>query len=75
MRIGPNKLDDSQWSWVDGTPFYYSNWATGGPDNQADNEFCIVMFPSGEWNDLPCRYVRRETVAYVCQKDIECELS
>ena len=72
MRIGPNNLDDSHWSWVDGTPLDYSNWSSGNPGS---TEFCMTMFPSGEWNDLPCRYVRRETVAYVCQKDIECKLS
>ena len=73
MRIGPNKLDDSQWSWVDGSPFDYSNWISGKPNNAADNEYCLHLNYGGigGWNDFQCAAVGREMVAYVCQKDEE----
>jgi len=39
--------------WVDGTLPGYENWNSGEPNN-AGNEDCVEMLPSGLWNDMPC---------------------
>ena len=38
------------------TQVYYSNWASGEPNNQ-EGEDCAVKYLNGgqyQWNDLPC---------------------
>lgn len=40
--------------WTDGTDFNYQNWAPGEPNNLHGKEFCMEMYRTGKWNDMPC---------------------
>ncbi|XGW31409.1 hypothetical protein V3C99_009963 [Haemonchus contortus] len=70
----PTKTD---WTWTDGTPFDYKNWAPKQPDNDHGTEHCAQMYsdytgkdPTKDssyrhWNDIPCATNMR---AFVCKK-------
>ena len=55
--------DKSRWIWVDGTRVSYSHWNKGEPNNAGGNEGCAVMYASGKWNDIGCRYPDQ----YLCE--------
>ena len=43
-----------RWSWIDGSPWRYQNWAPGEPNNHQGNEHGLVLnwdWPLGKWND------------------------
>jgi len=55
------------WTWTDGTPWTYTNWGPGEPNNGGGGqEFCLEMNQIGEWNDLGCR--ESWSFLYICQK-------
>ena len=33
---------------------WFTNWASGEPNDSGGDEECAEMYPSGEWNDIPC---------------------
>ncbi|XP_059210528.1 ladderlectin-like, partial [Centropristis striata] len=55
------------WLWSDGTPFRFSYWCSGEPNNQG-NEHCVEMNVGDNkcWNDLKCDTNRPS----VCAKNI-----
>ena len=68
-RRDPGNRDNFIWS--DGTPWDYSNWAVGQPDDIARREDCAHMWDvnqwnriSGLWNDRPCSVAG----SFVCKK-------
>ena len=60
------------WTWTDGTPWSYMDWAPGEPNNFAVDEFCLEMKAQiGEWNDFPC--IESFDRNYICQKYPTCK--
>jgi hypothetical protein len=61
-------------TWVDGDPVGYVNWAPGEPNNEDGKEECTVMWGPhlsttawhGKWNDVPCDAPGRDTV--ICKR-------
>ena len=52
--IGANDIaTEGVWTWSDGTPWSYSNWSSGEPNN-SKNEDCAELYPAGTWNDKSC---------------------
>ncbi|ALG67585.1 hypothetical protein AL038_07585 [Beggiatoa leptomitoformis] len=45
------------WGWSDGTSFTYSLWKAGEPNDTDNNENCLAMTLSGEWNDQNCNAI------------------
>ncbi|XP_041032992.1 C-type lectin domain family 4 member E-like [Carcharodon carcharias] len=67
--IGLNDTtSEGDWCWADGTD-YSSNlkfWRTGEPNNQNDED-CVVMEDTGEWNDEPCHTQQY----WICEKSAQ----
>jgi len=46
--------NEDDWLWEDGSEVYYTNWASGEP-NDAGGEDCAEMYvSSADWNDISC---------------------
>ncbi|XP_047454431.1 ladderlectin-like isoform X2 [Mugil cephalus] len=50
---GSDAQEDGLWLWSDGTPFHYSNWCDGEPDNYFGPQNCMQMNFGGSkcWDD------------------------
>ncbi len=48
--------DEGEFRWLDESPFEFSIWAEGEPNNHANAEDCVVFGHRGapEWNDVYC---------------------
>uniref|UniRef100_A0A914CMI2 C-type lectin domain-containing protein n=1 Tax=Acrobeloides nanus TaxID=290746 RepID=A0A914CMI2_9BILA len=58
--IGGNKIS-SAWTWTDGTPFTYTNWAAGQPDS---SDQCIsVTSSNSQWSSIDCNTAQY----YICK--------
>jgi len=42
---------EGHYQWVDGSPFNYSNWFAGQPNNFNGTQDFVEILKSGEWND------------------------
>jgi len=58
--------DPNLWTWIDGTPWSYMDWAAGEPNNflEDENEHCLEW--NGGLNDWPC--YKLSNYRYLCQK-------
>ncbi|XP_026181715.1 ladderlectin-like isoform X2 [Mastacembelus armatus] len=54
---GHDITQEGKWKWIDGTPFTYTKWRPGQPDNWQGNEDCLHLNAEGKWfwNDLDCQ--------------------
>ena len=74
IYIGGTDQDlEGSWTWLDNTPWGYSNWQ-GDEPNGGPEENCLEMVgyseddkTAGWWNDIPCG--RNETRSFVCAYD------
>uniref|UniRef100_A0A3Q3LR21 Ladderlectin-like n=1 Tax=Mastacembelus armatus TaxID=205130 RepID=A0A3Q3LR21_9TELE len=70
---GPAWIGGTNWRWTDGTPFNFSNWGIGQPDNYQGNENCLQISTEGKspkcrrfWDDLNCQ----TPLPFVCAKKV-----
>ena len=63
-RREPGNRDN--WVWSDGTPWGYTNWGIGEPNDLRGVEDCVELGIRNiwYWNDQPCRDLR----TFVCKK-------
>uniref|UniRef100_A0AAQ4QDC5 C-type lectin domain-containing protein n=1 Tax=Gasterosteus aculeatus aculeatus TaxID=481459 RepID=A0AAQ4QDC5_GASAC len=49
-------LQENQWFWSDGTPFDYTIWDNGEPNNLGGHQHCIQMNcgDAKAWDDVQC---------------------
>uniref|UniRef100_G3NJ53 Macrophage mannose receptor 1 n=1 Tax=Gasterosteus aculeatus aculeatus TaxID=481459 RepID=G3NJ53_GASAC len=61
LRLGTN----AAFEWVDGSPFGFSNWDFGEPNNHNDNEHCaeVRSYYGRHWNDAFCENYKD----WICQ--------
>uniref|UniRef100_A0A8C1S6Z5 C-type lectin domain-containing protein n=1 Tax=Cyprinus carpio TaxID=7962 RepID=A0A8C1S6Z5_CYPCA len=55
---------EGEWLWTDGTPFDYTHWAPGQPDNLQSENCGEFNYNNNRWNDANCLTTR----GYVCAK-------
>jgi len=57
--------EEGEFVWQDGTPFDYSNWSEGEPNDNAGAEDCVIFGQrnSPQWNDVYCGVY----TAFVCR--------
>ncbi|XP_053199776.1 type-2 ice-structuring protein-like isoform X2 [Scomber japonicus] len=69
---GSDAQQEGTWFWSDGTPFSYTYWSRGQPDNRADAH-CLLMNFGAErkFDDQPCSY----RVPFVCAKRVKCSIT
>ena len=62
---GSDKTVEGAWKWSDGSPWNYTKWSQGQPNNE-DNEDCLQFYYRNEdsWSDRTC--TNREN--FVCSK-------
>ncbi|AKT37573.1 CotH kinase family protein [Chondromyces crocatus] len=58
-----DQAQEGTFVWTDGSPLDYTDWASGEPNNYADDEHCVHLTGGGQWNDLFCTSDGR----YVCR--------
>jgi hypothetical protein len=42
---------EGEFKWIDNSPFAFTNWMPGQPNNAGGNENYVEMLPDGSWND------------------------
>uniref|UniRef100_A0AAZ1X8R7 C-type lectin domain-containing protein n=1 Tax=Oreochromis aureus TaxID=47969 RepID=A0AAZ1X8R7_OREAU len=55
---GSDAQKEHHWFWIDGTPFRFTYWCRGEPNNARHNEHCLHMNNTGYrcMNDIYCHY-------------------
>ena len=46
-----DEQQEGEWQWIDGSPVALTNWEIGEPNNQGDEDYGMIYFPSAKWND------------------------
>ncbi|TRY84221.1 hypothetical protein DNTS_026642 [Danionella cerebrum] len=59
-----DSITEGGWTWTDGSPFRYINWAKGNPDDYFGEDCLSMLINSGAWNDDNCEYNR----GYICKR-------
>ncbi|XP_016141947.1 galactose-specific lectin nattectin-like [Sinocyclocheilus grahami] len=57
---------EGQWVWSDGTPYDFTYWGSGEPNNLGTENCGELNWSSNRWNDSPCS----TSLGYICAKDL-----
>ena len=60
-----DEVNEGKWQWVTGEEYNYSNWSSGEPNNQGNEDYAL-MKSNGKWND---GHLERENWSFVCEWD------
>lgn len=60
--------EEGTWEWVTGEPFNYSNWSSGEPNNEFNEDYVLMNSDNGKWND---GHLERENWNFICEWDKE----
>ncbi|XP_028419717.1 type-2 ice-structuring protein-like [Perca flavescens] len=57
---GSDAVEKSQWLWSDGTPFHFTHWCRGEPNNLWGWQNCLQMNFGAQkcWDDMQCSHDR-----------------
>ena len=62
--MGGNDIDEEgTWKWTDGSPFDFTFWYSGEPNNHG-GEDCMHHGYGDKWNDRPCS----DSLTFLCSK-------
>uniref|UniRef100_A0A3Q2D576 Ladderlectin-like n=1 Tax=Cyprinodon variegatus TaxID=28743 RepID=A0A3Q2D576_CYPVA len=53
---GSDAQEENQWFWSDGTPFHFTNWCPGEPNNFHGRQHCLRINHGNQkcWDDYQC---------------------
>ena len=70
--LGANDIaSEGTWVWNDGTPWNYTNWYPGQPNNYGNYQHCLTLNGFGsQWNDEWCNY----DLPYVCKAEADLQV-
>ncbi len=60
-----DELEEGKWKWVTGEDVVYTNWRSGEPNNEWNEDYADIYI-SGTWND---GHFEREKCCFVCEWD------
>ncbi|MEO6191279.1 MAG: HYR domain-containing protein, partial [Saprospiraceae bacterium] len=60
---GTDENREGSFEWVDGSPFIFSNWASGHPNSINPLNDYVELSPDGTWSDLPGNISKE----FICQ--------
>ncbi|XP_031174473.1 ladderlectin-like isoform X7 [Sander lucioperca] len=62
---GTDAQEERQWFWSDGTPFHYSNWCRGEPNNHGGRQNCLQINHGAHkcWDDYQCNFQKPSVCA------------
>ncbi|KAJ8707624.1 hypothetical protein PYW07_011301 [Mythimna separata] len=69
MYLGISDIEtEGQFKTIDGTPIdeIYHKWNWNQPDNYNNNEHCLHMYSTGNYNDVPCS----SAYSFICKKSL-----
>ncbi len=74
--IGANVESPSKgWKWIDGSPFVFINWITGGFQS-GPNQFCALITENGEWRTVECNNdLLIQRYNYICKKQVSNQIA
>lgn len=54
--IGLSRTDaNASWIWSDQSPSTFMSWAPNQPNNWEGNQYCVIVTPGANLNDLGCK--------------------
>ena len=61
---------DGQWTWTDGSPWDFRDWAVGHPTTRPNDNYLQMMswYPDGGWSNAPNGFVTLDKYGFICQR-------